>query len=120
MDEPPRAQLVVDRLLIVGARAGLEWGRAFRTRGTVDVWTIAPGVRAKQPSRASMTLAPCGSSSVTPARASWMRSPAITIVACGSTAASPVREGWMIVAPLMTVTGAGAASAAPGSASSAA
>lgn len=39
-----RAQVVVDRLLIVGVRAGLEWGRAFRTRGTIDVWTIAPGL----------------------------------------------------------------------------
>ena len=39
-----RAQLVVDRLLVVGVRVGVEWGRAFRTRGTVDVWTIAPGL----------------------------------------------------------------------------
>ena len=43
--------------------------------------------------RPSMTFAPWGSSSVMPAPASWILSPAITSVAISSTAAAPSRSG---------------------------
>jgi hypothetical protein len=33
-----RGQLVIDRLVLVGGRLGLDGGRAFRTRGTVDLY----------------------------------------------------------------------------------
>lgn len=40
-----RAQLAIDSLL-VGARLALEWGRASRTRGTIDAWLGAFGIAA--------------------------------------------------------------------------
>lgn len=39
-----RGQLVVDDLVLVGLRAGVEWGRAFRTRGSVDVFLTHLGL----------------------------------------------------------------------------
>jgi hypothetical protein len=41
-----RAQLVVSSLVIVGARLGAEWSRAFRERGTIDLWGGSLAVRA--------------------------------------------------------------------------
>jgi hypothetical protein len=39
-----RGQLAIDQLVLVGVRAGLEWGRAFRTRGSVDLLTVHLGL----------------------------------------------------------------------------
>lgn len=39
-----RGLVIVDRLLLVGARAGIEWGRAERLRGAIDLYTLAVGI----------------------------------------------------------------------------
>lgn len=39
-----RAHVVVDRALVVGAQLDVEWGRAFRTRGSIDLYTASLGL----------------------------------------------------------------------------
>lgn len=41
-----RGQLVVEQLVLVGLRAGFEWSRAFRDRGTVDTYGASLALRA--------------------------------------------------------------------------
>lgn len=41
-----RGEAIVDALVLVGARAGFEWSRAFRDRGTIDVYGGSLALRA--------------------------------------------------------------------------